>query len=191
MFNGSCKATYYNQNANVSPKVDAYEAYEVAAAASVGKDGVSMGGNVTAVNEKAFAVTKWGVGANLSKGPLIFGLFSTKLEDVETGVFYKANSKTNLGLMGKIYKGKDSKKNETSNLDLGLGMSHKFNPLTVVEAKAQVNLVKAGDATSQAVSYGAVIEKSIPDLSSKLQLTTTLSEAKGSVFGICCTYGDK
>eukprot|EP00465_Bigelowiella_longifila_P005709 CAMPEP_0185263196 /NCGR_PEP_ID=MMETSP1359-20130426/12654_1 /TAXON_ID=552665 /ORGANISM="Bigelowiella longifila, Strain CCMP242" /LENGTH=318 /DNA_ID=CAMNT_0027850455 /DNA_START=34 /DNA_END=990 /DNA_ORIENTATION=+ len=157
-----------------------------ALSAAVAK-GVSVGMDFSA--EKGAGLNKWGLGTNVSSGALNFGIYSSQLKDLTTGFLYKCSKKTSFGAQGKFSKKKDEE-SEKMIADLGFGVQHQFNDITLLQGKTELNLAKAGSDFQSAVGYGAVMEYSIPDMSSKLQLTSTVS-AKGSNFGILCTYGDK
>jgi len=155
---------------------------EGALSAGVAK-GVSVGMDFSA--EKDAGLKKWGLGTNVASGALNFGIYSSQLKDLTTGFLYSCSKKTSFGAQGKF-----SEKGAKKCADIGFGVQHQFNDITLLQGKTELSLSKGEKDFESAVGYGAVMEYAIPDMSSKLQLTSTVS-AKGSKFGILCTYGDK
>mmetsp|Transcript_8779 Transcript_8779/g.13109 ORF Transcript_8779/g.13109 Transcript_8779/m.13109 type:complete len:323 (-) Transcript_8779:149-1117(-) len=163
-------------------------------------DGVAVGGTFESSKDLSkddteFKLGKWGLGGNITQGDVIFGLYSTKLKDVHAGLHYKLDKKTSFGCQVVTKTGtKTGKDEKTKEVDVtrtyDLGASHQFNPSTVVQAKVSVSNGYTGEKSKDlAYGYGGVIEYTYPDLSSKIQLTSTV-DAKGSKMGVLVTAGD-
>ncbi|GAB5355168.1 hypothetical protein AAMO2058_000182900 [Amorphochlora amoebiformis] len=195
MFKGKAGVTYVKQPAYKDPVVKGCEAAKVAVEASVGQNGISVGGAASGkLQDGKYSLSKWSVGSNITAGSIIFGLLTNKFEDVTAGAHYKMSNDTSVGTQVAISSVKADKKKEmkaANKTDIGLGVEHRFNKATLLQTKIEANFVsEEGGSLKTDFSYGGVVEYKYPQLASKLQLTGVYKGGSTN-FGICCTYGDQ